>query len=574
MAMQESPDAVDLIVEQIELTPEIGRLRELNDQFAGADSASVGAIVAEAEKFASKTLAPLNAVADREGCEVRDGRVRTPTGFRQAWQALVAAGWPTLDQPIEQGGQGLPLVLSISVQQMLDSRCMAFGMLPVLQRSAAKLIHSYGDEAMRAEWVPRLVSGEWAATICISEPDAGSDINRIRTRARRLETGAWSITGEKMWISFGDHDLTDRIGHCLLARTDAGLSLFLVPNRLPQADGSWKENAIVVRRVEEKMGLHGSPTCALGFEDARGWLIGTEGRGLAQMFVMITNMRISAGVQGLAGAMSSAEIAWQYAQERRQGGIPSEPPVAIAKHVDVQRQIMKIISHVEVVRGLANMVAVQSDLASHDPDPAAREVAFAITQWMLPILKTMGGQLGFAAADRAIQVLGGAGYTADWPLEQALRDSRVLTIYEGTTGIQGLDLLHRRLWRDEKRGMSVFLSMARQDPACEEPYRSQMLGCLALLEDAAEHLMSRRSQPWLAEAGATAFLDLAGMAATGWIAARLASAARSSASRRWLSSCGRHWLGDLAARAAVAHGQIVAVADSCAVLEEIFGPPS
>ena len=279
MMLLEKPDTVALIFEHMRLAPGVGRLQVLNAAFAEIGVDGLEAIVAEAARFSEKHLAPLNVVADREGCSLIDGRVTTPRGFAAAWQAFVEAGWPTLDHPVEHGGQGLPLLLAIAVQQLIDGACMALGMLPVLQRSAARLIQAYGDDNVQREWVPRLVSGEWAATICVSEPDAGSDVNRIRTRARRREDGSWAITGEKVWISFGDHDLTTRIGHCVLAQTEEGLSLFLVPSLLNETDGAETRNTITVRRIEDKMGLHGSPTCALGFDDATGWLVGAVGRG-------------------------------------------------------------------------------------------------------------------------------------------------------------------------------------------------------------------------------------------------------------------------------------------------------
>ncbi len=571
MMLVEKPDTATLIFEHMRLAPGVGRLQVLNAAFAEIGIEGLEAIVAEAARFSEKHLAPLNVVADREGCSLIDGRVTTPRGFPAAWQAFVEAGWPTLDHPIEHGGQGLPLLLAIAVQQLIDGACMALGMLPVLQRSAARLIQAYGDENVQREWVPRLVSGEWAATICVSESDAGSDVNRIRTRARRREDGSWAITGEKVWISFGDHDLTTRIGHCVLAQTEEGLSLFLVPSLLNETDGAETRNTITVRRIEDKMGLHGSPTCALGFDDATGWLVGAVGRGLAQMFVMIRIMRISAGVQGVAGAATAMDIAFRYALERRQGGAADAQAVPIIRHADIQQQLMKMAAGVEVVRGLANLVAVQAELAQLESEPAARDAAAALTQWLLPILKTLGAEAGFNTANGAIQVLGGAGYTADWPVEQMLRDTRVLTVYEGTTGIQALDLLHRRLWREQGSGLKVFLASARNDSACDELHRAKLVACLVMLEDAAAQLVKSKDRVANAEAAATAFLHLAGLGATGWVAARLASVKGDSPSQRWLSACGKYWLAALPARAAVLHRDILDVHEDCAVLKEVFG---
>ena len=549
-----APIDVAPILAQIEAAPGIARLRALSAAHAQADAATVEAVMRQAARFCADHLVPVNALGDRQGCLLVNGRVQVPAGYPEAWRAYVGAGWPTLDHPEEIGGQGLPLFLAASVQQLVDSSCAAFGMLPVLQRSAARLIATHGSDALKTEWLPALVSGEWAASICISEADAGSDVARLRTTAQPADDGAWSITGEKMWISFGDHGLTPRIGHCLLARSPKGLSLFLTPSTLPGKDGAMAANAIVVRRVEEKLGLHGSPTCALGFEGATGWLIGEEGRGLQQLFVMITNMRLSAGVQGLGLAAAALDVAMAYAGERRQGGPASAPAVPINQHADVQRMLLEMTARVETLRGLSLAIAVQADLAAADPDPVARADASALVQWLLPIFKTIGGEGGFDGASDAIQVLGGAGYTREWPVEQLLRDARIATIYEGTTGMQSIDLLHRRLWRGKGEGLSAFLRLARADIAqAEDAIRLPVTVCLDRLEDAAARLTGMQATPFEAEAGATAFLRLAGLAATGWIAARLAMRDDASPTWRRLAAAGRYALADLSCRAATAH---------------------
>ncbi|MDP1632702.1 MAG: acyl-CoA dehydrogenase family protein [Caulobacter sp.] len=565
-----APIDVSPILAQVEAAPGIGRLRALSTAHAQADAATVEAVLREAARFCADHLAPLNAEGDRLGCTIQGGRVQVPPGYGEAWRAYVDAGWPTLDHPEAIGGQALPLFLAASVQQLVDSSCAAFGMLPVLQRSAARLIAAHGSEALKTEWLPALVSGEWAASICISEADAGSDVSRLRTTATPLDGDVWSITGEKMWISFGDHRLTPRIGHCLLARSPRGLSLFLTPDTVPDADGAMRPNNIVVRRVEEKMGLHGSPTCALGFEGARGWLIGDEGRGLQQLFVMITNMRLSAGVQGLGLAAAALDVARAYAAERRQGGPPSAPAVPIQDHADVQRMLLGMTARVETLRGLGLAIAVQADLAADEPDAAARAEASALVQWLLPIFKTIGGEAGFDVASQAIQVLGGAGYTREWPVEQMLRDARIATIYEGTTGMQSIDLLHRRLWRSEGEGLAVFLRMARADmTAAADDVRLPAAACLDRLEAAARDLTARQASPREAEAGATAFLHLAGLAATGWIAARLTTLGDESATWRRLAAAGRYWLSDLPDRAALAHADAVRGAGALELFEQL-----
>lgn len=506
-------------------------------------------VVGEAAKFAQEVLDPLNASMDIKGCRLEKGRVITAPGHAEAWAAFCEAGWQTLDKPLDQGGQGLPLVVWAAVQELFDRGCVAFGMLPSSQGGAVHLLLAHADEATKAEWVPRLSSGEWAATICISEADAGSDVGRIRTLATPDGQGGWAITGEKIWITFGDHDLSPRIGHCVLARTPnakpggAGLSLFLAPSVLD--DG--RRNTMFVRRIEHKMGLHGSPTCALGFEAAKAQLIGQEGRGLSQLFAMLTQMRLSVGVQGLGVAAGAAEIARAYAAERKQGGPPAEPPVVLDRHPDVQRQVMQACARVEVVRGLVYAAAAQGDLSMLETDETAKTRAAALTGWFLPIVKDFGGRSAFEAASEAVQILGGSGYVADWPVEQYLRDSRVFTIYEGATGMQALDLLHRRLWRDDGAGLRAFLELARAD-LNGQPAAETVSFVLDLLEDAAETLADFKSQPHQGEAGATAFLDLAALAATGWIALRLIDTGDVR-----LAAAGRWWLSDLAPRASLEH---------------------
>lgn len=549
------------LVAQLRAAPGLDRLYALLGDDALADTAEV--ILDGAAKFAQAVLAPLNPAMDRHGCRIEGGRVLTAPGHVEAWRAFCDSGWQTLDKPDDYGGQGLPLVVWAASQELFDRACVAFGMLPSSQGAAAKLLEAHADAKIKDEWLPQLASGAWAATIVISEADAGSDVGRIRTLASPLPGGEWSITGEKIWITFADHDLAPRIGHCVLARTPgaapggAGLSLFLAPSVLP--DGT--RNTIQVRRLEEKLGLHGSPTCAVGFESARARLIGHEGRGLSQLFAMITQMRLSVGVQGLGIAAGAAETARAYAAERRQGGRPEQAPVSLDSHADIQRLLLRGFSRVETLRGLVYATAVQADLAVLETDPEAKTRAAALTGWFLPLIKTLGGEAGFDVAHEAIQVLGGAGYVRDWPVEQALRDARVFTIYEGASGIQALDLLHRRLWRDEGRGLKAFLDMARAelDSAAEGRDGVSLAWALDLLEDAGEQLEAWKTEPRQGEAGATAFLQLAGLAATGWIALRLA---RLPDAR--LAAAGRFWLLDLAQRAGLEHARATQGAASLA----------
>ena len=538
----------------------IDEVRTLSDDFGAATPDIVEAVVYQAIRFSTDYLDPLNDEGDRTGSRLVDGRVKTCAGHREAWSAYAEQGWGTIDQPTSWGGQGLPRSLSATVQEICDRSCPGFGMLPVPQRSAARLIASWGDEAMKEEWLPRLVANSWGATICISEPDAGSDVARIRTTATPAEDGSWRISGEKCWITFGDHDLTPRIGHCLLARTPGGqgLSLFLVPNC--HEDGT--ANGVIVRRVEEKMGLHISPTCVLGFEEAQGRLIGEEGRGLAQMFVMITNMRLATGVQGLASAGAALDMALRYAEERKQGG-KAPQPVAIATHADVQRQLMALAGPVESMRGLVLALANHADIAAHAPDEARRADAEALVQWLLPIVKTKGGEIGFDVASGAMQVLGGAGYTREWPVEQYLRDVRVLTIFEGTTGMQAQDLVHRRLMRGDRRGLELFLTKARGAAATAAEAGADAaargLGhCLDLLEDAVAWLDRHADSKTDIDAVATPFLRLASIAALGWAGARLAATPGDAPAARRVAAAGGSCAALSGAQALSAHAEVMA----------------
>ena len=540
------------LIAQLRAAPGLERLCALIGDDGLAETAE--AVLEEAARFAAEVLAPLNPVMDREGCRLEGGRVKTTPGHAEVWTAFCEAGWQTLDKPVDHGGQGLPLIVWAAVQELFDRASVAFGMLPSSQGAASRLLEAHASDEIKAEWLPRLGSGEWGSTIVISEAEAGSDVGRIRTRAEPLPDGQWAVTGEKTWITFADHDLAPRIGHCVLARTPsgkpggAGLSLFLVPS--VRDDGS--RNAVVIRRIEEKMGLHGSPTCAVGFEGATGRLIGQEGRGLAHLFAMITQMRLSVGVQGVGLASLAAETALGYAAERKQGGAPGEPPMTIDRHPDVQRMLLQGQARTQTLRGLVYATAVQADLAALETDAEAKARAGDLAAWLLPLVKTLGGEVAFDTASEAIQVLGGAGYVNDWPIEQALRDSRVFTLYEGTSGMQALDLVHRRLWRDEGRGLKAFLALARDDAAeaGDGPEAETLTFVLDLLEDAGEQLDGWKTDPRQAEAGSYAFLQLAGLAATGWIALRL-----TLLDEPRLKAAGGFWLSDLAPRASLEYAR-------------------
>jgi len=433
---------------------EIARFRAAHDAMPDAtrpeiDPGLLDSILDTAGRLADDVLAPLDGLADRQGCRVERGRVLTPDGYPSAWQAVADGGWLGLDLGEEYGGSDLPLPLKAMTMALFDRAGLAFNMACGATASASVLLAEHAPEHVAADWIPALIAGRRAATICISESDAGSDVGRMRTRAEP-DGDHWRIHGTKQWISFGDHDLAPRIGHCLLARTgDApggrGLSLFLVPSTLD--DGS--PNGVSLIRIEDKLGLHGSPTCALSFDGSQAVLLGTPERGLPQLFTMISMMRLQVACQGLSAAARATEIAETYAAERRQGGDPTQPPVPIALHPDIRRQLAEMRSRTEILRAVVLQLAACMDRSPDDPDAAA------LAQFLLPLAKAHGAETGFDVTNAAIQVLGGAGYTRDWPLEQTLRDIRVAAIYEGTTGMQGIDFAERRLVRDPS-GYDVF----------------------------------------------------------------------------------------------------------------------
>ncbi|HEY6869307.1 MAG TPA: acyl-CoA dehydrogenase family protein [Novosphingobium sp.] len=530
---------VEQLARHLAILPFGERLTELSA--SDSDPALWRAVLDEAARVAAEVVAPVDPVLDRVGARLIDGRVVTPPEHRQAWERFAAGGWIGLTEPGALCST-LPLALATAVDELFNRASAAFMMLPNASRAAAALLVERAPAALAEQWVPRLLSGEWAATICISEPGAGSDVGRIRTRAAQHE-GVWRITGNKCWISYGDHDLSARIGHCLLARTgDApgvrGLSLFLVPSHT--AAGA--PNGITVGRIEAKMGLHGSPTCVLDLEDTEGLLIGAPGEGLQQLFTMMLRMRLSCGPQGTGVAAAALETALAYAGERRQGGAADRPAIAIASHADVQRQLLAMAGQVEVARGLNLAAATAMDLARLEPDAGRARDWSELAQLLLPLVKDGGAWCAFRVASAAVQVLGGAGYTREWPVERHVRDSRVFSLFEGTTGIQALDLLHRRIARDKGAGLLRLLALVRAD-AAETPMAEPLLAALdRLVALVAPTLM-------VGDAGAAHLLELVTLVAQGWIAARIVARSGDDATGRRMRAGAAFFLSELGPRA-------------------------
>lgn len=527
----------DLILALLGATPGWNELA----QRAGIDPTDVRHILTEAERFAASELEPVGRQGDLDGCQLVNGRVATPAAYPAAYRQMAEAGWIAPDLAPEHGGQGLPLALQAAASLHFEGAATAFMMAPGASRAAAHLL-SGQPASIAQEWARALAAGDRTATICISEPDAGSDVARIRTTARP-RGDRWQVDGTKCWISFGDHDMTERIGHLLLARTGPpqtgtrGLSLFLVPNT--KEDGS--SNGIGVERIEDKMGLHGSPTCVLRFDGAESRLIGTEGRGLSQLFDMIELMRLQVACQGAGIALRAAELARRYAEDRRQGGAPDAPPPAIATHPDVRRQQRALDAHACILVATVLEVAVSLERARQGDQAAATRASF-----LLPLAKTFGGELAFEAASMAVQILGGAGYTRDWPAERYLRDARVLTIYEGTTGMQAQDFLLRRLIRDDGAGLAQFIEQSRSELAsgAASPESQCVEHLLDSFADLSVKVTKMPPQDHLAVADA--YLR------AGWCVVSALFALRAVQSGGDLRDVGRHWLATSKARMTIA----------------------
>jgi alkylation response protein AidB-like acyl-CoA dehydrogenase len=452
------------------------------------DDAMLVSILNEAVKIAENVVHPLNVISDRQGAVFENGSVRVPTEFQAAFDQISQGGWMGLEHSEEFGGMGMPLAVFAATDPLFERACPAFMMSVGGARAAALVLADYADADLRDEWVPALISGERCATICISEAGAGSDVGRITTRATADGSGGWTLSGQKIWISFGDHDIRERIGHCILARTGTepgsrGLSLFLV-ERGPN---------VRCERIEEKLGLHGSPTCVLQFENAPAHLIGQEGRGLSQLFSMIRHMRLMVACQGLGAATQCYDIALEHAQERRQGGNPKEDPVPIIHHPDVQRQLFDIKSAIDLFRLAMIETACAADLSAENPEYAA------FTAWMLPLIKNFGAELGYEVAGKAILVLGGSGYTQDYALEQILRDARITAIYEGTTGMQAQDFFLRQTKQNDGLALKFFLERAINDTA-EFPRHRTILEKFSQFIYDAQEIADKNQQAWMCDA--------------------------------------------------------------------------
>ncbi len=511
---------------------------------SGLSLEDIDAVIEEAGRFAGEVIAPLNATGDRYGTPFKEGVVTTPPGWKDAYRAWSAAGWNAVSAPAEWGGQALPHALNAACIEMWHSASMAFGLGPLLTAGAVEAFAAHGSENLKHAYLPKLVSGEWMGTMQLTEPQAGSDVGALRTRAERKADGSYRITGQKIFITYGEHDLTDNIIHFVLARLpdappgNKGISLFLVPKLLPGADGTpGARNDVRAHSIEHKMGIHASPTCTMVFGDAGGavgYLIGEENRGLACMFTMMNLARLGVGLQGVAIAERATQQALAYARERRQGraiGATGEGSSAIVEYPDVKRMLLTMRALTQAARCICYATAAATDDMKHgDEAEAARERAALLT----PVAKAFSTDIGIEVASLGIQVHGGMGFIEETGAAQHLRDARIASIYEGTNGIQAIDLVTRKLPLSGGAAVQRYIEDLRRTAEAVKNVNDPAFGCagdrlseaLGSLERATGWMLrTMEREPNAALAGATPYLRLFGVVAGGCLLAQEALAA-------------------------------------------------
>ncbi|MBX6327619.1 MAG: acyl-CoA dehydrogenase C-terminal domain-containing protein [Pseudolabrys sp.] len=513
--------------------------------FADASPDLVDAVLREAGRFSEKVLVPLNRVGDREGC-VRhdDGRVTTPTGFKEAFKQLTDGGWIGISAPVEFGGQGLPATLTVIVNEFLCSANMAFAMYSGLTQGAIAALVAHASPELKARYLPNMVAGRWTGTMNLTEPHCGTDLGLLRTKAVKQADGSYEITGTKIFISAGEHDLAENIIHLVLARIEGapagtkGISLFVVPKFLVNEDGSLgPRNAVNCGSIEEKMGIHGNSTCVMNYDNARGWLVGEENRGLNAMFTMMNEARLGVGVQGLALSEVAYQNAVVYARERLQGraisGVkfPDKPADPIIVHPDVRRLLLSIRAFNEAARALVIWTALKGDVARRSDDPKDRQSAEDHMGLLTPVIKGVLTDRGFANTVLAQQVYGGHGYIAEHGMEQFVRDARIAMIYEGANGIQALDLVGRKIGKDGGRALLAFLGEVggyvkeKSADKMMSPYVVPLGQAVTHLQQASMWFMQNAlTKPDNAGAGSTDYMHLFGLTALGYMWARIVEA--------------------------------------------------
>ena len=510
------------------------------DKYAEASPDIISAVIEEAGKLAAEVLQPVNKIGDEQGCRynAETHAVTTPDGFREAYKQFTEAGWASLDAPVEYGGQGLPHTLKFIVDEMVCSSNLSLGMYPGLTHGAISALYAHGSDELRQTYLAKLVSGEWTGTMCLTEPQCGTDLGMIRTKATPLADGSYGIEGTKIWITGGEHDLTDNIVHLVLAKlpgapdSTKGISLFLVPKVLPD---SGERNPVYCGGLEHKMGIKGSATAVLNFENARGWLVGEPNDGMRAMFTMMNEARLMVGMQGLGVAEMAYQESLGFATERLQGRSlsgpknPDGPADPIIVHPDVRRMLMRQKVLNEGMRAMALFTGHQLDLSVAHPDPEVREAADDMVQLLTPVVKAFLTDEGFNNANVGLQVLGGSGFTTDWPLEQLVRDGRIPRIYEGTNGIQAMDLVGRKLGLKGGRLIGRLFDTITSFLAehGDAPFHDAVASALQSLQEATTWIATNGMQdPEQAGAGATPYLRLTALTVIAYLWSRMALVAQ------------------------------------------------
>jgi alkylation response protein AidB-like acyl-CoA dehydrogenase len=515
------------------------------EPFAAADPDTVLGVLDEAGRFMAEVIGPLQRTGDTQPAQWHDPHtVTTPPGFKDAYRRYVEAGWGAVPFDPGYGGGGFPWLVTIVIQEMMTAANMGFSLCPLLTQGAIDMLLHHGSEEQQQTYLPHMVTGQWTGTMNLTEPEAGSDVGALRTKAEPQPDGTYRVTGQKIFITYGEHDLTEQIVHLVLARTPGappgtkGISCFIVPKYLVNDDGSLGErNSLSCVSIEHKMGIHASPTCVMDYDGATGFLIGEENSGMRYMFTMMNTARLSVGLEGLAVGEAAYQQAVEYARERRQGtatgSAAQETQSPIVEHADVRRMLLTMKAYVQAMRGLVYLNAESIDLAVHHPDEGVRTWRRELADLLTPITKAWCTDLGTECASLNVQVHGGMGYIEETGAPQLYRDIRIAAIYEGTNGIQAMDLVGRKL---PMRGGGVMKDLLEQMRALDgdlaaagaelASIRSRLAEGVQVLADAVDWMFANGlSDPDDAFAGAVPFLDLAGLVVGGWISARAALAA-------------------------------------------------